>query len=102
LKVETFTSFKASGLPQKEVGGILADYLALDRARMFRRLLVLRCGALAIAALIMGSVIDGLSAWARWVPVALFTGVPACVWIAEFVREFRFSKRLNRARLRKS
>lgn len=95
--MERFTSFNASAVPQEEVGGILADYLTLDLIRMFRRLLVVRCGALASAALIAGSVIPGLSPWARWGPVALFVGVPVCVWITELVFEFRLSGRLKHA-----
>ena len=35
----TITSFHSSAVEPEELSGIMADYLALERARIFRRLL---------------------------------------------------------------
>ena len=40
--MQTVISFPASGIPQEELAIILSDYLALDRARIFRRRMVAR------------------------------------------------------------
>ena len=93
--MSSFTSFNASGLPEAEVGGILADYLALDQARVFRRLFVVRFGALTLAALAAGFVIHGLSLFARWVPVAVFATPPVWAWVAELRLSLRLSARLH-------
>jgi hypothetical protein len=96
-----FTSFNASSLPQGEVSGILADYLALERIRVFRRLLVVRFGALTLIAVMVGLFVHGFSIYARWVPVGLFATPPVWAWIAELRLALRLSGRIEGAHERK-
>jgi len=93
----SFTSFNASNHSSPEVARILHDYLALDRARIWRRLIVVRFGVLALTVFVLGRVIPGLSAYAFWVPVLLF--VTPAMWAA--IAEVRLSLRLSH-RLRRS
>ena len=45
--MHTVVSFHGSAVKPDQLSGIMADYLALERARTFRRLLVKRFGVLA-------------------------------------------------------
>jgi hypothetical protein len=89
-----FTSFNTSALSQEEVAGILADYLALERTRIVKRLLLVRCGALTLVALAVAFVARGLSVYARWLPVVLCVTPPIWAWLAELQRTLRLSHRL--------
>src|SRR4051812_11318499 len=91
--MQMITSIPSAAVPQGELGRILADYLTLDQVRSFRRLLVVRFGALALAALLIGAALPGFSESARGVPVALIVLVPVTVWIIEL----RMQRRLSRA-----
>jgi hypothetical protein len=93
--MHTFTAFPGAGLDNRELGGILADYLALDQTRIFRRLLVMRFGGLAVLALVVGLVIPHASWAARLGSVALFLIPPAWAWIRELRLERRLSIRLK-------
>ena len=88
-------------MPQEEVSAVLTDYLMLERTRVFRRLLVVRFGALTLIALAVGFLMHGLSTYARWVPVALFVTPPVWAWIAERRLEVRLSNRLGGVRDKK-
>ena len=66
------TSLPASSVSKEQLRVILADYLALDRARVFRRLFVVRFGLVACALAVLALVAPGLSTIARWLPPALF------------------------------
>ena len=68
--MQMLISLPASGTPSRELGHILSDYLALDRARMFRRLMVARFGCLALLAAMLETVFHGFSPFARVFTVA--------------------------------
>ena len=89
------TSFPASAVSQSELGHILADYVALDRARLFRRVLVTRFGPLAVIAAIIGTALHGPSSFLRWIPSALFLIPPVWAWFAELRLESRLSRKLE-------
>jgi hypothetical protein len=93
--MHAITSFSGSAVPQKELGSILADYLTLDHARIVRRLLTIRCGALAIIAGVIGTVVHGFSWAARTGSVALFLVPPVWAWIVERRVALRLSRRLG-------
>lgn len=93
--MDTFTSFSTSDVSTEGLKGILGDHLALEQLRVFRRLLVRRCGLLALAAFVGARLIPGLSVYARWVPVALFLVPPVWAWVAEFRLEGRLAGRLS-------
>ena len=91
----SFTSFNASDFAPIDLADVLRDYLALDRARLWRRLLVVRFGLLALTAFVAGRVIPGLSAYGRWIPSLLFLVPPAWAWFTELRLTLRLSQRLH-------
>jgi hypothetical protein len=97
MNMTTFTSFNAPHLPAEDVGHILHDYMALDRARVWRRLCVARFGLLAVVAFVVGRVIPGLSVYGRWVPVALFLIPPVWAIVTEARLSLRVTDRLAAA-----
>jgi hypothetical protein len=86
------TALHASSVPKEELKVILAAYLELDRARVFRRLFVFRFGVLAVLATVVALTVPGLSLAARWLPPLLCLAPPAWAWVAEF----RLARRLAR------
>ena len=60
--MRTTIALKGWALPRQQLTAILADYLALDRARDLRRQLMARCGLLALAVVVVGLVFPGLPA----------------------------------------
>ena len=80
-----------------ELGGLLSDYLALDEARVFRRLFVTRCGTIAVVAAVIGLFVPALPTTARWFPAALFLVPPVWSCVAVFRLERRLSSRLGGA-----
>jgi hypothetical protein len=93
--MQTITSFPASSIPRDQLGSILADYLALDRARILRRLLVTRFGLLALLAAVLGTVVHGFFPFARWLTIGLLLLPPAWALMAELRLERRLSRRLD-------
>ena len=71
----------------------MADYLALEHARIFRRLLVRR---FAVLAPILGAVsFFWLSAFAFWFSIGLCMAVPTWAWTVELDHERRLARQLN-------
>ena len=93
--METLTWFRSATVPRDNLAPLLSDYLALDRLRNFRRLLLVRCGALALTAAVVGPLVGWLSALARSLIVALLLLPPAWAWILERRADLRLSDRLR-------
>ena len=81
--MHTVTSFHASAIPRDQLNAIMADYLALERARVFRRLLVVRCGLMALAIAAGGLGFGWLPRFAWMLSVSLFLAVPGAAWLVE-------------------
>jgi hypothetical protein len=93
--MQMLVSLPASGIPAQELGRILSDYLALDRARIVRRLMVARFGLLSLLAALLETVFRGFSPVARVFTVALCLVPPIWAWIVELGRERRLSRRIE-------
>jgi hypothetical protein len=93
--MQRVTSLPASSVSPEELNVILAEYLALDRARIVRRLFVVRFGLLASASAIVALIVPGLSAIARWLPPLLFVTPALWAWIVELRRARRLARRLE-------
>jgi hypothetical protein len=93
--MQILTSFPATAVSREQLNGMLADHLALEQMQIFRRLLVTRFGALALADLLVDFVVPSMSPYARWIPLALFLLPPLWAWIAELRLEQRLSQRLD-------
>ena len=81
--------------PTGRTGPLLSDYVALDRLRTVRRLLLVRCGALALITAVAGPLVGWLSAVGRSLVVAVFLLPPAWTWILERRADLRLSARLR-------
>jgi hypothetical protein len=88
-------SIPASSVPPAELKVILSDHLALDRARVFRRLFVLRFGLLAAVATIVSVLFPTMPAFARWFPPTMCLAPPIAVWIREWRLARRLAQRLD-------
>ena len=84
-----------NGRPRGSLTPLLSDYLALDRLRTVRRLLLVRCGALALIAAVAGPLVGWLSALGRSLVVVLFLLPPAWTWILERRADLRLAERLR-------
>jgi hypothetical protein len=93
--MQMLISLPASGTPSRELGHILSDHLALDRARIFRRLMVARFGFLALLAASLETVFRGFSPFARAFTVALCLVPPVWARIVELARERRLWRRIE-------
>jgi hypothetical protein len=91
----TITSFHSSAVEPEELGGIMADYLALERARIFRRLLVTRFGLLAAGVLLLGTVGRVVPPTPMWFGVGACVTPPLWAWIVELRRHWRLARRLE-------
>jgi len=91
--MQGITSIRSSAVSRAQLNEILSDYLALDRARMFRRVLLKRFGLLALGSVAMAIAITGWPLLIRWIPVALFIAPPLVAWLAELRVEHRLSRR---------
>lgn len=86
-------SFHSSAVRQDQAGAIIADYLALERARRHRRALVAWFGLLA--ALIVGVGAAVHERLAAWVAAGFCLAAPAWAWAIELRRDWRLAKRLD-------
>ena len=93
--MHTVASFPAAAVSREQLNGIVANHLALEQMRIFRRLLVVRFGGLTLIALLVDALVHGLSPYARWVPIALFVLPPLWAWFSELRLERRLARRLD-------
>ena len=89
----TVTSFHVSTVEPGHINQITAEYLALERARICRRLFVTRFGLLALVVAVVGFGFHWLSAGASWSSVGLCLVTPTWAWLAEL----RHNRRLTRS-----
>jgi hypothetical protein len=89
------TSVPASSVEPEALSAVMTDYLALERARIYRRLFSARFGILGFVFGVIGLGFRWLPPVASWVTVAACAGVPALAWIVELRRDWRLAKRLN-------
>lgn len=89
------TSFHSSGVSAKRLNGIMTAYLAAERARMFRRLSIVRFGLLAVFVAAIGLGFHRLSPFASWLTVGLCLAVPAWAWGFELLCDRRLTRRLE-------
>jgi hypothetical protein len=59
--MRTFTSLNASDIPPDRLKRILAEYIALEEAQIFRRLIMRRCGLLSLLAAVLASITHAFS-----------------------------------------
>ena len=94
VPMHTVTSFDAHALPPEELNAIIAESLALERLRIFRRLLVTRFAILTAIVATAGWL--WLSTAATYVAAGLCLVPPLCVLGLEVTRERRLAERFER------
>ena len=90
------TQFHSCALDPKELNQVLADYVALERLRAFRRLLFRRFGALSLTVLVIGAALHWLSPLITAASLTLFLVPPVWAWIAELRLDRALDRRLER------
>ena len=93
--VHTITSFHASAVPPDQLSAIMADYVALERARGFRRLLAVRCGLMALAIVAARFAFGGLPRFPWIFGASLCLAAPGAAWLVELRRARRLAHRLE-------
>ena len=93
--MHTVTSFHASAVKSRQISAIMAEYLALEHARNYRRLLVERFGLLALVLAIIGFGFHGLPAVVSWGSVGLCVAVPTWAWLVELRCDWRLARSLQ-------
>jgi Flp pilus assembly protein TadB len=93
--MHTVTSFHASAVEPQQVGAIMAEYLALERARIYRRLFVTRFSLLAACLALIGFGFHWLSLVASWISVGLCVVAPLWAWVVELRCDRRLARSLE-------
>lgn len=93
--MHSVTSFHGSSLPAGQLTALMADYVALDQARIYRRLFLTRFGALGFVLGLLGFGFHWLPPFATWFGVAFCAIAPASAWVAELRCDWKLAKRLS-------
>jgi hypothetical protein len=93
--MHSVTSFHSSDVTSQQLAAIMAQYLALERARVYRRLFITRCGLAALAVALIGFGFRWLPAAASWVGVGSFLVAPVWAWVAELKCDWRLERLLD-------
>jgi Flp pilus assembly protein TadB len=93
--MHTVTSFEGLKVPPEDVTVLIAEHLALERARIWRRLLMMRFGSLAALLVGSGLAFHWLPPVAYWTAGALCVAAPIWAWIVELTRDWRLTRHLQ-------
>ena len=86
----------ATGEVQPEqLSAVMAESLALEHVRVFRQLLVVRCGVIALGIAFTGLILGLQHSFGYWFSMLVFLAAPACTWIVERRREWQLARRLQ-------
>ena len=90
------SSFHVSAVDSQQLGAVMRESLALERARVYRHLFVERFGPLALAVGVGAIGFHWLSPLAGWLAVGLCLMAPLWAWVAELRCGRRLSRHLAR------
>ena len=93
--MQTVTSFRSTALDAEHTGALIADYIALEQARAYRRLCQTRFALLALVLGIAGLGFGWMPTLASWLSIGVCFVVPVAAWIAEFRHDLRLTAKLN-------
>ena len=93
--MHTVTSFHGSAVRSEQLNAVMAEYVALERARIYRRLFVTRFGLLALIVGVIGAGFHWLSAVASTFTFGFCLVVPVWAWVVELWRARRLTRRLD-------
>ena len=93
--MRTISSFHATCAEPARISAVMAEYLAFERARTYRRLFVIRFGLLALAIGTLAFGLHVLPAPGSWLSLGLCLIPPAWAWIGERCCRSRLSRHLR-------
>jgi hypothetical protein len=91
--MHTVMSVHSSAVPREQLAAIIADYLALERARRYRRAFVAGFGLLAALILGLGAAVHERPA--SWLAAGFCLAAPVWAWAIELRCDLRLAKRLH-------
>jgi hypothetical protein len=89
------TSIHGADVDPQHLSAVMSDYMALEQARIYRRLFSTRFGVLAIVFAIVGLGLHWMPATAAWGSVGICLAVAAYAWVAELRCDWKLSKTLE-------
>ena len=89
-------SFRSSDVDGQQINVIMREYLARERAGIYRRLLIVRCGLLATVVGVAGFGFRWLPPFASWFSVGLCLVAPVWAGIYEIRCDRRLARHLHR------
>ena len=89
------TTFDSSAVTGRQVNEVVGESLALERARIYRRLFVTRFGLLGSLIAAAGFGVHWLPLFGVWVSVGACAVAPMWAWIAELRCRRRLDRRLQ-------
>ena len=95
--MHTVTSFHGSDVPAEQLKALITDYLALEHAKEFRRLLVTRCGLAVVAIVAVGPGLGWLPPAASVLIGAGFLAAIGFAWLVELRLARHLASRLKEA-----
>jgi hypothetical protein len=81
--MSTVANAAPSSVQPEQLNAVVADCVALEQIRVFRQLLVMRCGVVAVVIAVSGLLLGLLHTFAYWFSVAVFVMAPAGAWMVE-------------------
>ena len=77
-----------------QLNAIITDGMRLEHIRVFRQLLVMRCGVIALSIAVSGVLLGLLHSFAYWFSMGIFVLAPAGAWIVERRQERGLRKKV--------
>ena len=81
--MDTIANAAPSLVQPGQLQAVVADCVALEQTRVFRQLLVKRCGVIAAVIAVGGLLLGLLHSFAYWFSVGIFVLAPAGAWLVE-------------------
>ena len=88
------TNAAPSSISPEQLNAVMADSLALEQWRVFRQLLVTRCGVITLAIGLGGLLLGLVHSFAYWFSLGIFILAPAGAWIVERRQERGLRKKV--------
>lgn len=79
----------------EQLSAVMAERLALEHVRVFRQLLVVRCGVIALGIAVSGLLLGLRHSFGYWFSMIMFLVAPASTWVVERRCERRLERRLE-------
>ena len=92
--MHTITHAEAPPVHPDQLNAIVSDCVTLEHLRVFRQLLVVRCGVIALAIGVGGLLLGLLHSFAYWFSVGIFMLAPAGAWLVERRQERGLRKKV--------